>query len=118
MEKLRSRAEKIEEQAEDNTKADGFLNRFNRKIRLHERLMEKLDEKLSDNPQAQERVREAKEKTIQHLNQVKEKLIEKFRNRNRACEDLCGDGTCQEIVCMAIGCPCPETPTTCPEDCE
>ncbi len=33
------------------------------------------------------------------------------------CEDRCGDGICQEIVCMAIGCPCAETPETCPEDC-
>jgi hypothetical protein len=33
------------------------------------------------------------------------------------CKDLCGDGICQEIVCLAAGCPCPETPTACPEDC-
>jgi len=35
----------------------------------------------------------------------------------RWCKNLCGDGICQEITCMAIGCPCPETPETCPEDC-
>lgn len=34
------------------------------------------------------------------------------------CKDLCGDGICQEVVCMAIGCPCPETPGTCSEDCK
>lgn len=34
------------------------------------------------------------------------------------CADLCGDGICQEVVCMAIGCPCPETLETCPEDCK
>ncbi len=33
------------------------------------------------------------------------------------CRDMCGDGICQEIVCTAIGCPCPETAETCPEDC-
>jgi len=33
------------------------------------------------------------------------------------CQDLCGDGICQEIVCMAVGCPCSETPETCPQDC-
>jgi uncharacterized membrane protein YkoI len=33
------------------------------------------------------------------------------------CKNLCGDGICQEIVCMAIGCPCPETPQSCPQDC-
>jgi hypothetical protein len=35
----------------------------------------------------------------------------------RACTDRCGDGQCQEIVCMAIGCPCAETHQTCPKDC-
>ncbi len=34
-----------------------------------------------------------------------------------ACKDLCGDGACQEIVCMAVGCPCAESPKKCPEDC-
>jgi hypothetical protein len=119
MEKLRPRVERIEEESEeDNTKANDFLNRFNRKIRLHERLMEKLGERFSDKPQVQEKIEEVKERTIQHLDQVKEKLIERFRTRQRACKNLCGDGTCQEIVCLAIGCPCPETPATCPEDCE
>jgi hypothetical protein len=33
------------------------------------------------------------------------------------CKDLCGDGECQEIVCLAIGCPCSETTESCPEDC-
>ncbi len=33
------------------------------------------------------------------------------------CENLCGDGICQEIVCMMIGCPCPETKEDCPQDC-
>jgi hypothetical protein len=36
----------------------------------------------------------------------------------RACKDLCGDGRCAEIVCMAVGCPCPESPSTCPSDCK
>lgn len=33
------------------------------------------------------------------------------------CKDLCGDGICQEVVCEAIGCSCPETPESCPQDC-
>ena len=33
------------------------------------------------------------------------------------CIDKCGDGKCAEIVCMAAGCPCAETPESCPEDC-
>jgi putative hemolysin len=34
------------------------------------------------------------------------------------CEDMCGDGICQEVVCQAIGCPCAETRQTCPQDCK
>jgi hypothetical protein len=34
------------------------------------------------------------------------------------CKSQCGDGTCQEVVCMAVGCPCPESPQTCSEDCK
>lgn len=34
------------------------------------------------------------------------------------CVDMCGDGECQEIVCMGIGCPCAESAETCPADCE
>lgn len=33
------------------------------------------------------------------------------------CQNLCGDGICQEVVCEAIGCPCAETKETCPVDC-
>jgi hypothetical protein len=35
-----------------------------------------------------------------------------------SCKDLCGDGTCDEVVCEAIGCPCAETLESCPEDCK
>lgn len=33
------------------------------------------------------------------------------------CIDQCGNGTCEEIVCQGTGCPCAETPVTCPQDC-
>ena len=35
----------------------------------------------------------------------------------QGCVDKCGDGSCAQIVCQADGCPCPETPESCPEDC-
>ncbi len=37
---------------------------------------------------------------------------------DKSCKDLCGDGVCQEIVCMAVGCPCPESHESCPVDCK
>jgi predicted oxidoreductase (fatty acid repression mutant protein) len=33
------------------------------------------------------------------------------------CEDMCGDGVCQSIVCLGSGCPCAETVQNCPQDC-
>lgn len=33
------------------------------------------------------------------------------------CVDSCGNGKCEEVVCMGTGCPCAETPSKCPEDC-
>jgi hypothetical protein len=33
------------------------------------------------------------------------------------CVDRCGDGECQEIVCKGAGCPCGESPESCPTDC-
>ncbi|TAK05219.1 hypothetical protein EPO33_04570 [Patescibacteria group bacterium] len=34
-----------------------------------------------------------------------------------ACKNQCGNGQCEEIVCLAVGCPCAETPASCPQDC-
>ena len=36
---------------------------------------------------------------------------------NKLCKDLCGDGVCQQMVCLGSTCPCPETPQNCPGDC-
>ncbi len=33
------------------------------------------------------------------------------------CQDFCGDGICQEMVCMAVGCPCAENVNNCLIDC-
>lgn len=36
---------------------------------------------------------------------------------SETCKNLCGDGQCQEVVCLAVGCPCAETARSCPQDC-
>lgn len=36
---------------------------------------------------------------------------------NSICKNLCGNGTCQERVCMGTGCACAETAASCPQDC-
>lgn len=38
-------------------------------------------------------------------------------SKKSLCKDLCGNGTCEEMVCMGSGCPCPETAVSCPKDC-
>jgi hypothetical protein len=43
---------------------------------------------------------------------------ESVKSQGKNCKDLCGDSVCQEIVCMAIGCPCPESHESCPKDCK
>ena len=43
-------------------------------------------------------------------------VIEGPRESGR-CVDRCGDRICQGVVCMADGCPCSESPESCPEDC-
>ena len=40
------------------------------------------------------------------------------RKTERACKDLCGNGRCEEMVCMAVGCPCAESHASCPADCK
>jgi len=37
--------------------------------------------------------------------------------REKICVDMCGDGECQEIVCLDEGCPCAESVESCAEDC-
>lgn len=44
-------------------------------------------------------------------------FVQEKKKDERHCADKCGDGECQEIVCMALGCPCPESRATCPKDC-
>ncbi|MBU4458808.1 hypothetical protein KKF60_02845 [Patescibacteria group bacterium] len=39
------------------------------------------------------------------------------KSEEKICEDLCGDGVCQQGVCLATGCPCAETSKTCSQDC-
>lgn len=118
IEKIQSQVEKFKDDDKEDIKIDSFADRFNKKIELHQQIMEKLQEKLATGSQPFESVQKAQQKVIQHLNRVGAKLQERFKNREKKCENLCGDNQCQEIVCQAIGCPCAETTATCPQDCK
>lgn len=47
-----------------------------------------------------------------------DKYIQNEAVSESICADNCGNGICESIVCMGSGCPCPETPDSCPADCE
>jgi len=34
------------------------------------------------------------------------------------CVDSCGNGVCDEMVCLGDGCACAATPENCPKDCQ
>lgn len=42
----------------------------------------------------------------------------RFNAQNTLCVNRCGDSTCAEVVCQGEGCPCAETPESCPQDCQ
>lgn len=49
---------------------------------------------------------------------IDEKAAAKQAAKAKLCVDMCGNGSCEEIVCMAEGCPCSETSESCPQDCK
>ena len=83
-------------------------------------LNEKIEQAVSKHLEAlRENLQKAPEqakKGLENAIENSQKQIEKIGGKT--CKDQCGDGICQEIVCMAIGCPCPETKATCPQDCK
>ncbi|RLE47732.1 hypothetical protein DRJ25_01665 [Candidatus Woesearchaeota archaeon] len=58
------------------------------------------------------------------IKEIQKNAVDKQQTNNPTketetnCKDLCGDGVCQEFVCMSLGCPCAETAETCPQDCK
>lgn len=125
IEKLKAQVEKFTKKAKDNPKIDEFLDKYADRTAKHQRLMDHLEKQLSDKPVALEKIKEAKERVLEHFGEVieqldenKERIQERIKKLKGVCKDFCGDGVCQEIVCMAIGCPCAETKATCPQDCK
>lgn len=47
------------------------------------------------------------------------RFVEEIKKRKAAiCVDNCGNGTCEEMVCMGQGCPCAENKNNCKLDCK
>lgn len=62
-------------------------------------------------------VPEQAKKGIENAIENSQKQIDNIFPKEKTCADKCGDGICQEIVCMAVGCPCAETIQSCSKDC-
>ena len=77
IEKIEVRVEKFKEKAKDNPKIDKFLDKFTEKTVKHQILMDRLEKNLSDKPEVLERIRDTKEKTLEHFGEVMERLEEK-----------------------------------------
>jgi hypothetical protein len=45
------------------------------------------------------------------------RFIESSTTDEANCINKCGNGSCEEVVCMTVGCPCGETKENCPFDC-
>jgi len=91
---------------EDQAKFKTYLEKINGDQNAQLRIIEKLKEQQSS------------QNLQNNLNQIKSRINERIKERVENCKNLCGDGKCQQVVCMAIGCPCAETVVSCPQDCK
>lgn len=48
---------------------------------------------------------------------AKDPFSDSSKEKPKGCINRCGDGQCDELVCQAVGCPCAESPASCPKDC-
>ena len=67
-----------------------------------------------------QKVPETGKKGIEKALEASSKILERItgNGEEKICENKCGDGICQEIVCMATGCPCAENKDNCSQDCK
>ncbi len=54
---------------------------------------------------------------IHNLQKNDNSLIFDDSFKDNICLDYCGNGTCEEIVCLGENCPCAENTSNCPADC-
>lgn len=46
-----------------------------------------------------------------------QRFVQQIPDPPSVCTDQCGNGSCEEVVCMGSGCPCAESPESCAKDC-
>lgn len=88
IEKIKARVEKFKEKAKDNPRLARFLDKFIDRSFKQQRLMDRLEKRLADKPEVLERIRKAKERSLQHFGKVIEKLEEKDKIPERLEKNL------------------------------
>jgi len=88
MEKVKNQVEKFKEKAADNPKIDKFIDRYTDSTIKHQRLMDRLEKNLSDKPEILERIKNVKEKNLEHFGIIIEKLEDKDKISERLEKNL------------------------------
>lgn len=88
MEIVKNRIEAFKEKAADNPKIDKFLDKYTDKVIKHQRLMDRLEQRLSDKPEVLGKIRENKERTLEHFGEVINRLEEKDKIPKRLEKNL------------------------------
>jgi len=88
MKKVKTQAERFKEKAKEDLKIDKFLNKFTDKTIKQQRLLDCLEKNLSDKPEVLERIRNSRERALEHFGEVMERLEEKNQISTRLEESL------------------------------
>jgi hypothetical protein len=81
-------------------------------------VQERLRLQLPDPSEAEAIMNRVMERVRQKIEESTYIDIDSFEDCIKVYPDVCGDGICQEIVCLADGCPCAESVRLCPQDCQ
>lgn len=88
IEKLKAQVGKFKAKAEDSPKIDKFLDKYTDRTAKHQRLMDHLEKQLSDEPVVLGKIKEAKERALEHFGEVIEQLEEKDKIPERLEKNL------------------------------
>ena len=74
---IKNRAEKLKEKAKDNPRISKFLDKLTDRTIKQQKLMDKFEEKFADKPEVLNRIKNARERALEHFGKVISRLEEK-----------------------------------------
>lgn len=88
MDIVQNRIEVLKEKASENPKIDKFLDNYTDKAIKQQRLMARLEQQLTDKPEVLDKIRQNKEKLLEHFGEVIQKLEDKDKIADRLEKNL------------------------------